>query len=203
MPRQALRRFLAVFLMDVRLTVFHWSYILLMVVWNGFIIAQYVVQADDIYSIKAMFSFVLGFTTLLGLFMAGIQASRVQRNRFDLIEVAFPTGIEVVLARWLATIATVGGLLVVPTIASVFLPSAALYPFYFPRILFLCILAIAFMSGLLWLVQYTVGIRRWMYPLFALIWVGGGFLAGGASGTDLPLPGANLLNFMIMNEPTD
>lgn len=202
MRSQTLRRFFAVYRMDVRLTVFHWSYLLLMVAWNGIIIAQYALQ-EDIYTVKSMFNFVLGFTTLLGLFMAGIQASRVQRNRFDLIEVTFPTGVEVALARWLATITTVGGLLIVPTIVALFLPSTALYPYFFPRILFLCVLAIAFISGLLWLVQYTVGIRRWMYPLFALIWVGGGFLAGGASGSDLPLPGANLLNFMIMNEPTD
>ena len=194
-------RFLALYKLEVRLTVWQPTYALLFVLWSGFIIATY--ANDDLFSMYSMFFFVIGMISLIGLFSTGIIASRVGSSRFDLLEVALPTGGEVVFARWLAAITALSGLLIVPIVIAIFLPSTRFEPGFAVYMVFLILLSLAFVSGVIWIIQNTVRIRRWMIPLFAGFWLLGGFIPTHLKVNDLPMPGANLASFMTMNAPLD
>jgi hypothetical protein len=196
--RNTLQRFWATYLLDLRLTCLHWGYLLFLVAWSGFIIVTY--TQDDYRSLQGLFNFVLGFIGLLGMFLTGIQASRAQRNRFDMLEVALPSGVEVLLARWLAIITALGGLVIAPLFVLMTAPAGRLDTAYVLNNLLLILLSTAFATGLVWVVQNTVGIRRWLYPLFGVLWLAGGMLPNMLNNDGLPLPGINLFNFVTMNQ---
>jgi len=196
--RNTMQRFWATYLLDLRLTCLHWSYLLFLVVWSGFIIVTY--TQDDYRSLQGLFNIVLGFGSLIGMFLTGIQASRAQRNRFDMLEVALPSGVEVLLARWLAIITALGGLVIAPLFVLITAPVGRLDTSYVLNNLLLILLSTAFATGLIWLAQNTVGIRRWMYPLFGMLWLAGGILPNILNNDGLPLPGINLFNFITMNQ---
>lgn len=196
--RNTMQRFWATYFLDLRLTCLHWGYLLFLVTWSGFIIVTY--TKDDYQSIQGLFNFVLGFIGLLGMFLTGIQASRAQRNRFDMLEVALPSGVEVLLARWLAIITALGGLVIAPLFVLISAPAGRLDASYVLNNLLLILVSTAFATGLIWLAQNTVGIRRWMYPLFGVLWLAGGMLPNMLNNDGLPLPGINLLNFITMNQ---
>lgn len=196
--RNTMQRFWATYLLDLRLTCLHWGYLLFLVVWSGFIIITY--TQDDYRSLQGLFNIVLGFGSLIAMFLTGIQASRAQRNRFDMLEVALPGGVEMLLARWLASITAVGGLVIAPLVVLITAPAGRLDTSYVLNNLLLILVSAAFATGLIWLVQNTVGIRRWMYPLFGILWLAGGMLPNMLTNDRLPLPGINLLNFITMNQ---
>lgn len=192
-----LRRFATVYRLELWLN-FHWSYLLFIAVWSGFIITTY--TQDDYRSIRGLFNVVLGFGSLIGLFLSGIQVSRPSRSRFDLLEVALPTGVEVLLARWLAGITALGALVVAPIVVLVTAPPGRLPIAYTLHQLLLVLVSIGFVTMLITAVQHTVGIRRWMYPLFAVLWVGVGIVPNTLNNDGLPVPGINLINFVTMNQ---
>jgi hypothetical protein len=195
--RNVMQRFWATYILDLRLTVFHWSYLLFLAAWSGFIVTNYAVPE---LNIPSLFNIVLGFIGLLGMFFTGVQASRSQRNRFDMLEVALPSGVEVLLARWLAIITALLGLLIAPLFVIVTAPASLIdVPYILTNLLFILI-AVSFGTGLVWLVQNTIGIRRWMYPLFGVLWLGAGLLPNVLSNDGLPTPGINLTNFVTMNQ---
>lgn len=196
--RSTFQRGLATYLLDLRLTCLHWSYLLFLVLWSGFIIITY--TEDDYRSIQGLFNIVLGFISLIGMFLTGIQASRAQRNRFDLLEVALPSGLEVLLARWLAIISALAGLIIAPLFVLITAPAGRLDLGYVVNNLILTLLSAAFATGLVWLVQTIFGVRRWVYPLFAILWLAGGMLPNVLTQNGLPLPGLNLVNFITMNQ---
>ncbi len=192
-----LRRFTTVYRLELRLA-FHWSYLLFLVVWSGFIITTY--TQDDYRSIRGLFNIVLGFGSLIAMFLTGIQVSRPARNRFDLLEVALPSGVEVLLARWLAGITALGALVVAPIIVLVTAPPGRLPIAYTLHQLLLVLLSFGFVTMLITAMQHTVSIRRWMYPLFAVLWVGAGIIPNPLNNDGLPVPGINLINFVTMNQ---
>lgn len=198
MSKKTLQRFLGMYFLELRLTCLHWGYLLFLALWSGFIIVTY--TQDDFRSIQGLFNIVLGFGSLIGMFLTGIQASRAQRNRVDLLEVALPTGGEVLLARWLAVITAIGGLMLAPLFVVIIAPAGRLSPAYVLNNLVLILISTAFATGLVWLVQTTIGIRRWIYPLFGLLWLGSGMLPNMLSNDRLPIPGVNLVNFITMNQ---
>lgn len=193
-----IQRFWATCLLDLRLICFHWGYLLFLTIWSGFIIVTY--TQEDYRSLFGLFNIVLGFSSLIGMFLTGIQASRAQRNRFDRLEVALPSGVEVLLARWLAIIMALGGLMIAPLFVLITAPAGRLDTLYVLNNFLLILVSIAFATGLVWLVQNTVGIRRWMYPLFGVLWLAGGMLPNMLNNDGLPLPGINLFNFITMNQ---
>ncbi len=196
--RNIMGRFWATYILDLRLTCLHWGYILFWVVWSGFIINTYI--KDDYQSAPMIFNLVLGFIGLVGMFLTGIQASRAQRNRFDKLEVILPSGVEVLLARWLAVITALWGLMIAPLFVLMTMPAGRLEPSFVIINLLLILVTTAFATGLIWLIQNTIGIRRWMYPLFGVFWIAGGMLPNMLSNDRLPLPGIGLFNFMTMNQ---
>lgn len=196
--RNTIQRFWATYVLELRLTCLHWAYLLFLVVWSGFIIITY--TQDDYRSIQGLFNVVLGFGSLIAMFLTGIQASRPQRNRFDLLEIALPSGLEILLARWLVSMTTVGGLVIAPLVVLITAPAGRLNTSYVINNLLLILVAAAFATGLIWLVQNTLGIRRWMYPLFGILWLAGGILPNMLTNDRLPLPGISLINFITMNQ---
>lgn len=197
---ETLRRFIALYKLEVRLTCWQPIYALLVAVWSIFIISQY--ANGDLFSMFSMLFAVIGFISLIALFLTGVVAGRAKRSRFDLMEVALPYGAEAGLARWLASLTAVGGFIVVPLIILLFLPSTLLDPGFAPHMILLILLSATFTSGLVWLVQNTIGIRRWMYPLFAGVWLLGGMLPSTLHINGLPIPGLQLTNFIRMEAPT-
>lgn len=194
-----LNRFLALYLLELRLTCFHWGYLLAQVVWGVFLIGSYV--NDSLFSVQSMLFAVQGFLSLIALFLTGIQAGRLQRSRFDLLEVAFPTGVETVFARWLSSMTAAAGFLVVPLVLAVI---SAPYQYsldFLPGMLAAILTLTAFLTGLIWLVQHTIGIRRWMYPFFVVFWIGSGFIPNMTGSNYIPFPGSTLLNFVTMDRP--
>lgn len=196
---QTLSRFLKAYFFELRLTVSHWSYLLFIAVWSIFIVSNY--ANDDLFSTRAMFNFALGLSSLVGLVFTGMQASRAQRTHFDRLETAFPTGAELFFARWFASITSLYGMFLAPVIISFFIPSGKLDGDYVILMLFLSLLVFAFITGLVWIIQYTVGIRRWMYPFLAGFWLIGGLIPGTLRQNEMPVPGANLINFITMDAP--
>lgn len=196
--RNTIQRFWATYVLELRLTCLHWAYLLFLAVWSGFIIITY--TQDDYRSIQGLFNIVLGFGSLIAMFLTGIQASRPQRNRFDLLEIALPSGLEILLARWLVSMTTVGGLVIAPLVVLITAPAGRLNTSYVLNNLLLILVAAAFATGLIWLVQNTLGIRRWMYPLFGILWLAGGILPNMLTNDRLPLPGISLINFITMNQ---
>jgi hypothetical protein len=192
-----LRRFAAVYWLELRLN-FHWSYLLFIAVWSGFVITTY--TQDDYRSIRGLFNIVLGFGSLIGLFLSGIHVSRPSRSRFDMLEVALPTGVELLLARWLAGITALGALMIAPLIVLVTAPPGRLPLDFSLQQLLLVLLSFSFVTILITAVQHTVGIRRWMYPLFAVLWVGAGMIPNVLNNDGLAVPGVNLINFVTMNQ---
>lgn len=196
--RETLRRFWAAYLLELRLTCFHWSYLLFLAIWSAYILSTY--TQDDFRSILGLFNFAMGFGSLVGLFLTGIQASRSPRNRFNVLEAAFPTGVELLLVRWLASITALAGLMIAPLIVVIIAPAGRLTATYVLNQLLLSLLAFGFVTILTWALQNTIGIRRWMYPLFGLLWIGSGMLPNVLNDDRLPLPGINLVNFVTMNQ---
>lgn len=200
MAKTTMQRFLATYRLELWLTVRHWAYLILLVLWSGFIAATYI--NDDLFSLRPMFNFTLGFSTLFGLVLTGLVAMRPRRNRFDHLESAFPTGAEILFARWLATITALVGFLIVPLGIALFSPAAQMERLsYVVHILLLHLLAFGFITGLIWLVENTIGVRRWMHPFFAGIWLLGGLIPGIFNNDGLQFPGMNLFTFVLMDAP--
>ncbi len=193
------RRFLASYLLELRLNCTHWSYLLLLAIWSVFIVSQYL--NDSLMAIRAMFNFVVGFSSLIGLVMVAVQASRAHRSRFDLLEIAFPTGFELVLARWGASLTSLLILFVPAFIVALFIPATHLDIDYAIINFIQAIISLGFISGFIWLIQTLFGIRRWMYPFLIGLWLLSGMLPNAPffRNNNLPIPGTNLVNFVVMD----
>lgn len=201
MFNQNLRQFLATYRLELKLIASNWGYWLLVTLWSAFIIITY--KNDDLVSIRMMFNFVLGFIGLIGLFFAGIQASRSKRNKFDQLEVAFPTGSAVIFARWLGTLTALCGLLIAPIGVALVVPAFQIERGHLILMVFLCVLSSSFVTGLVWLIDSVLGIKRWMYPLFGVFWLACGSLPVLLTYEGMPIPGASLFNFIIMDVPSN
>jgi hypothetical protein len=194
----AVRRFQAAYLLELRLTCLHWSFLLFIALCSGVIITTY--TQNDFSSIRGLFNMVLGFGGLIAMFLIGIHASRAARSHFDKIEIALPIGVEMLFARWLAGITALGLLVIAPIIVVIIAPAGSLTTSYIARQLLFLALSFGFITAALMTIQQRFGVRRWMYPLFAVVWVGAGVAPAVISNNGLPLPGINLVNFVTMNQ---
>lgn len=192
-------RFLAAFGLELRLIVRHWSYWLVNALYAAFFVSS---LGDLSQMFTARENLLGGFSRsvtalicLIALYLAGFSAGRARRNRFDALEGAFPTNAEVLIGRCLAVAAACLSFLIAPlAIAFVGGPLASFW-LGAPTFILECVLVILFTTGLIWLIEATVGIRRWMFPLLSIIWLGGTTLPIILQVNGLPVPGAGLLNF--------
>ena len=164
----------AAYRLELRLICLHWGYLLLQLGWAIFVISSYANMSYQSAS-WLLFSLSLGvipLVTLAAMLFTGLSASRTTRNRFDRLEAAYPTGAEIILGRWFAVVTAMGGFLIVPM--GIALVTGPLDGFLraLPIFLLETLSLFALISALIWLLHVSVGIKRWMYPLFAVIWLG-------------------------------
>ncbi len=180
---------------EFRLLTGNWMYLLLHVLWAALVSMFF---GHDNRSAQALLETTLGRTTiglvsLVGLFLAGISASRSNRMRFHDVEDSFPTGFEVTVGRWLAGLLALAVFLLEPiAFAATQGPLTSLLA-ELPTFLGEAVLTIAFASAFAWALMSWFKPGRWAYPLLAAGWLG--FLLGPTILAD-SFPFASLLNFM-------
>ncbi len=170
-----LKRALAAYRLELRLTCWQWGYAALLLIWSAFIVASLsssLSQTPQSLLLSVLPLSTIPFISIGILFLAAISVSRPQRSHVEALEWALPTGIEVVIARWLALATAILPLLIAPL--GVALVSGSLAEFFaaLPTFLLETLTVLALTAALVWLVGMFVGIKRWMYPLFGLIWLG-------------------------------
>jgi len=189
-------RFGKAFWTELRQLAVHWLYLMLHVLWTALLVWMFVGRDDR--SAQALLETTLGriaigLISLVGLFLAGISASRSRQTKFQELEDALPTGFEVLTGRWLAGLLTLALFLVEPVaVAARQGPLASLLD-ELPLFLGEAALTIAFTSAAGWWLAGWLKLGRWAYPLLAAGWLA--FLIGPAMLTDT-YPPASLLNFM-------
>lgn len=174
MRNPMLQRLLTAYRLELRLICLHWSYGLLQAGWAAYIILNF---SNNGYQLAdtTLFTLSLGVIPLVSLtamLLTGVSASRAVRNRFDVLEAAYPVGTEVIIGRWLAITTATSGFLVVPLGVALARGPLDVFLRTMPIFLLETLTLFAFLSAAIWLIQVTIGIKRWIYPLFAMIWLG-------------------------------
>lgn len=192
----AIDRFGKAFWTELRQLVVHWLYPLLHVLWAALLAWMFVGRDDR--SAQALLETTLGgiaigLISLMGLFLAGVSASRSQRAKFKELEDAFPTGIEIQAGRWLAGLLTLAFFLVEPVVISALQGPLPSLLDGLPVFLGEAVLTIAFTTAAAWWLASWLPLGRWAYPLLASGWLA--FLIGPAMLAGV-YPPASLLNFM-------
>lgn len=196
MLNRTFARFRATLWTELRLLVFNWIYPVLHLLWIILLISMFVGRDDR--SAQALLETTLGrlsigLFSLVGLFLAGISASRSERVKFFDLEESFPTGFEVIAGRWLAGTFALLLFLIEPLALAVRQGPLASFMDELPAFLAEAGLTIAFTTALAWALLSRVKVGRWSYPVLAAGWLG--FLLGPTMLTDR-FPSASLLNFM-------
>ncbi|WP_448335927.1 hypothetical protein [Bellilinea sp.] len=196
MPNSIFHRLLASFRIELRLILFNWVYPLLHLLW-GILFYQLFVGKDDRSAIALLETTVgrlaIGLISLIGLFLAGISASRSKRVRFLELEETYPTGFEIIAGRWTAGFVALLLFLTEPIlIAAKQGPLTSLLE-GLPVFLFEAGLTVAFVTVLAWVVLFGQTFDRWAYMILAAFWLS--FLLG-PSLLVTHFPPASLLNFM-------
>ncbi|MFN8530795.1 MAG: hypothetical protein U0670_19490 [Anaerolineae bacterium] len=170
----SLSRLLTAFRLELRLICWNWGYALFYLLSAAWIIANYGNEQFRYSASGTVFSMSEGLIPMLMLVVIVLavgSASRASRVRIEPLETAYPTGTEIHLGRWLAVMAASSFFLIAPL--GVILALGTLETFFklVPVFLLESLIAFAFVSLSIALVQVTIGIKRWMYPLFGLVWL--------------------------------
>ena len=196
MSKIAFNRFWAAFRTELRLLIANWVYLLLHIVWGGMLFWLFV--GHDNRSAQGLMEtslgrMAIGLVSLVGLFLAGISASRSKRAKFQDLDESFPTGFEVTAGRWLAGLTALMVFLLEPVaVAAIQGPFTSLLE-GIPTFLGEAGLTIAFTTAIAWALLSWLKPDRWAYPFLAAGWLG--FLLGPTLLADR-FPITNLLNFM-------
>jgi hypothetical protein len=202
MRNPAIQRFLASYRLELRLISLHWSYGLIYAAWAVFVLSNLrrpILEPARILLFSGIGMGTVAVVSLISLAMAGVSASRSDTTRFVLLETAFPTGIEVVIGRWLAVFTALIAFAIVPLVVTLIIGPIHSFLSALPLFIGETLLIFAFVTGLVWVIHAIVGIRRWMYPLFVALWIGSALARNLYSDQGLQLPGANLLAFASGN----
>jgi hypothetical protein len=192
-----LRRFLKAYAVELRLLVGHWSYPLLHVLLLAFLLyfgERWVGGRTALGTLETMLGHLsIGLVSLVGIFAAGLGASRATRVKAAELEWTFPTGVEVLLGRWLAGVTALLGFLVEPVfMASRQGPTDSLLE-GLPTFVGEAALTLAFTTAGAWWLARRLPLGRWSYPLLAAGWLG--FLIGPTILINR-FPSLSLFNFM-------
>lgn len=200
MRSQVFQRLFTAYRLELQLICWHWSYWLINLLFAGLMFSIFMTPVANYETAQALLMVgvgrnAVGLASLLVLFLAGISATRSMRSRFATLEMAFPIGTEVTLGRFLATVSISIPFLLSPLlIAWVAGPVSSLLRGV-PVFVFEGLLTIAFSTGVVWLIQVTKSIRRWMYPAFGLLWLVASIGTVILNNDGLIVPGASLFNF--------
>lgn len=189
-------RFLAAFRTELHLLTINWLYPLAHVLW-GTLFFQLFIGKDD-RSAQALLEttvgrLAIGLVSLVGLFVAGISASRSKRFQFQEMEETYPTGFEVIGGRWVAGFVALLLFLIEPLLIAAYQGPLTSWVEGVPVFLFEAGLTIAFVNALAWMLLLRRNVDRWGYLVLAAVWLA--FLLG-PSMLASRFPPASLLNFM-------
>ena len=190
--------------LELRLLVRHWSFFILHGLWALLMITTFG-GAASMGTAKVLLGTVLRFIalsllSLVALFVAGISASRHRQTHFDMLEDAFPSGLEVPLGRWLACLTAMASFLIEALLLALVVGPAASFLESAPLFLAESVLLLAFFTAGTWWLTSLLGLRRWGYPLLAVIWIG--FLVTPGLLNNLGIPGSSLLNVTGNGQPS-
>lgn len=204
MSDSVLSRFSAAYRLELRLLARHWSFFVLHGLWILLLAATFN-GALAMGTAKVLLGTVLRFValsllSLIALFAAGISASRRRQTNFDQIEDAFPTGLEVPLGRWLACLTLMASFLVEVLLMALLIGPLGSFLEAAPLFLVESLLMLALFTAGTWWLTSLLGLRRWGYPLLAVIWIG--FLVVPGLLDNLGVPGASLFNVTGNGQPS-
>ena len=174
MRNAPLARFGAAFRLELRLICLHWSYPLLHLLWAVLVFgnlagrdlgtAQSVLEQYMLFIVRTMISGV-------ALFVAGSSYARTLRNRFDSLEGTFPIQFEVTFGRWSACTLAIIAFGIEPLIlAARSGPFESLLSGLVPFLIETAI-PLSVMTAFGWLLVSVIGVRRWLFPLLAALWI--------------------------------
>ena len=204
MRDRVLSRLGAAYRLELRLMGRHWSFFVLHGLWILLLLSTFQGSAS-LGTAKVLLGTVLRFValsllSLVALFVAGISASRHRQTHFDQLENAFPTGLEIPLGRWLACLTIMSSFLVEPLIVALAIGPLESFLESAPLFLAESVLLLAFFTAGTWWLISLLGLRRWGYPLLAVIWIS--FLVAPELLHRLSIPGSSLLNVTGNGQPT-
>jgi hypothetical protein len=190
-------RFFKAYRVELRLLVLHWSYFLLHILLMLLLLyfAQEWVRGHTALGVleTTLGRLAIGLVSLVGLFAAGLGASRAARTKAAELEWTLPTGVEVTLGRWLAGVTALLGFLVEPIlIAALQGPPSSLLA-GLPTFIGEATLTLAFTTAGAWWLARLIPLGRWSYPLLAGGWLA--FLVGPTMLVNI-FPSVSLFNFM-------
>lgn len=167
-------RFLRAYRLELRQIFRQWSYWLI----QGLLVA-YIVSTYGRYSFSAQELLwagagrnVMGIGTLLALMFAAFSAGRARRNHAAVLEDALPVGAEVQLGRLFALMTAMLPFMASGIIVAWMAGPAESFWRGLPVYVLESGLSLAFVVLAVWLLDVTVGIRRWMYILLVMLWLG-------------------------------
>ncbi|MFZ5814298.1 MAG: hypothetical protein ACOY93_03230 [Bacillota bacterium] len=165
------KRFAAAYALELRLLSLHWSSLLLLGLWTALAVLMGDAASWESAATNLFLLPYLSLLSLAALFVAGASASRSERMRFSEIEGALPTGLEVVLGRWLACLTLLSLALAVPTIRVLRggLTGDALEPL--SQYLLGGLITLAFVSAAAWWAVTRFGANRWLFLALAGGWL--------------------------------
>lgn len=170
----ALARFGKEFGLQIRLIVGHWSYWVMHAVFAVLLFALFGGRGDgsaELLLTATVGTVSTGLIILVCVLLSGMVMGRTSQSRFSELAESFPTGSEVLLGGWLASLVAGLGLLLEPiAMAASFGPFNALLAGLFPFCWYT--LAGAMLgSAFTWWLAGWLKFQRWIYPLLAAAWL--------------------------------
>jgi hypothetical protein len=196
----AWKRFFHTYFLVLRLICLHWSYGLLHLAWTALIIANFSTSAYQPADMAInMFNIsIIPFISLLGLLLSALSASRAKRSRFDILENAYPTGIDTPLGNALAIVTATCAFMVVPVAFVFFRGPLGAFLWAFPAFLVETAVMITFLAAVVWLIQITIGIKRSVFAFLMLFWLGSMLAQALLNAERMPI--ALLMSFAIRTD---
>lgn len=175
-----MERLLVAWRMELRLICWHWSFLLLVIVWTGIsmVMAEDYLQRSALGSARTVLEgdtgrFAISLLSLIALFVGGMSASRNTRTCFDAFAHAFPSGFELQLGRWLAVVSALTTLLIIPLGIALMQGPLTSFGIGAPLFVLVALITLAFVTAGVWWLMDWLGLRgRWVYLLLFFGWVG-------------------------------
>lgn len=169
----AINRFWTEFRLQLHMTVWHWSYLIVHLV-NALVIfgifAPRIDRSAEGMLNGSLSNLSVSLILLISILLSGVSASRPGQARFDEMAHTYPTGFELTLAGIAATTVACLGLLLEPlAMAAIVGPWPSLISGLFPYLLYYVVCAILG-ACFTWLLAALIPFRRWVYPLLAAFW---------------------------------
>lgn len=194
-----LSRFLTAWRMELRLLTRHWTYPVLNLVWIGVVLFMQRNFSDVSATValsRDLGAFSIGIMALPALIVGAATAARGERTRFVALDESYPTGAEVTLGRWLATVVALLPSQIVPLILAYRIGPPIAVARAVPVYVLEATITFAFATALGWCLVTWLGARRWIYPLLGMGWVGALGLPVLFGVGNLNIPGSRLADFM-------